>query len=174
VTTDAPPPPDETSGGEGASEAPRHPGGRPTKLTPEVVEKVKEGLLVGLSPERASMRAGITRRTYALWKAQGEKDDAAGVESEHAEFFHTIAQAQAEFAFDACDWLKKNRGVPSKETNAPTVLFMLERRYREDYGRSESVELTGKGGGPVQIQSLEDAIALHGAGPASSDDKTGA
>ncbi len=172
---------DETNPPEADAEAaepgpePKRGRGQPTKLTPAVADKVVEGLKVGLSPELASERAGITRRTYARWKAKGERDDEADVDSDERDFCHRIAGARAEFAYDACDWLKKARDIPSKETNAPTVTFMLERRYREDYGRSESVELTGKGGGPVQVQTLEDAIALsNGAGAASPDDEPGA
>jgi hypothetical protein len=179
VTNETDPPANDAgAGGQGETAeaeqaAPKM--GRPTKLTQALIKTVREGLLEGLSPELASERAHITRRTYLLWRAQGEKDDEAEVESLHADFFHTVTQARAEFAFDACKWLKKNRDTPSKDISAPTVLFMLERRYAEDFGRREAVELTGKGGGPVQVQTLEDAIALsNGAGATRPDDEPGA
>lgn len=129
----------------------KHPGGRPSKLTPEVIAKVKEGLAVGLSPELASERAGISRRTYARWKAQGEADDEAGVESDEREFWHTVTQARAGFAFEAVKFLWDTRAAPSKDSNADNVKFVLERQYQLDYARTQKVELTGKHGGPIRF-----------------------
>lgn len=48
------------------------PGGRPSKLEPEAVEKIIRALQVGAPAELAARGAGISLKTFNRWLAKGE------------------------------------------------------------------------------------------------------
>ena len=52
---------------------PKNPGGRPTKLTPEVQQTIVNALAAGVYLETAAFAAGITRETLNEWLRNGAK-----------------------------------------------------------------------------------------------------
>jgi hypothetical protein len=47
---------------------PKHPGGRPTKRTPEITEQICEGISYGLRDEEIAAMVGIDDSTLTCWK----------------------------------------------------------------------------------------------------------
>ena len=115
---------------------------RPTKLTPEVHEAIVDGINAGLTFRLSCARAGVTPATFYRWLEKGEAAQ-GGV---FKEFCDTVSRARADSAL---------RLVSQITLQAPTdwraAAFILERRFPDDYGRR--AELTGKAGGPVQVDT---------------------
>ena len=53
--------------------------GRPTKLTPELVEEVVKLIECGVPPLVAALACGISRSTFFRWKALAEQEDDDGI-----------------------------------------------------------------------------------------------
>ncbi|HEU4411670.1 MAG TPA: hypothetical protein VFS43_40885 [Polyangiaceae bacterium] len=168
MTTDAPPPPADEAGGGGAPDEaePKNVGGRPTKLTQELIDRIARSFEHGASINLACMAEGIATETHRLWYREGERDAAAGLDTLKARFFGVSARGRGGFALKALKWLWDNRDAPASKKSADNVRFLLEKQFPGDIGSRQSVELTGPGGGPLQVQSLEEAIAQARRGPA--------
>jgi transcriptional regulator with XRE-family HTH domain len=55
----------------------KHPGGRPTKRTPAMLDVLSDAIAAGMTDEQAAQLAGISRSTLAEWlKAEDEFSDA--------------------------------------------------------------------------------------------------
>ena len=65
--------------------------GRPTKLTPELMDKICNYIREGNYAITACRLAGISERAYYYWKERGEKGD--GI---YVEFLEKVEQADAE------------------------------------------------------------------------------
>jgi hypothetical protein len=47
---------------------PKHPGGRPSKRTPEITEQICEAISYGLTDEEVAAKVGIDDSTLTCWK----------------------------------------------------------------------------------------------------------
>lgn len=70
----------------------KDPGGRPTKLTQELIKQVCEGLLRGSYIETAFEWAGVPKETYYHWMRQGR----ARPKSIYGKLLHSASKAMAE------------------------------------------------------------------------------
>ena len=99
--------------------------GRPTKLTDTLTKKVTAALEEGCRIEDACLVAGISTRTFRLWREKGRKG-----ESPYVEFFEAcdLASAKARIKF-----LKKLKdGVNIKgEEDWKAIDRMMSRLYPE-------------------------------------------
>ena len=115
---------------------------RPTKLTPEVHEAIVDGINAGLTFRLSCARAGVTPATFYNWLKKGEVAQSGAL----MEFFNAVERAKADSAL---------RLISQITLQAPAdwraAAFILERRFPDDYGRR--AELTGKAGGPVQVDT---------------------
>lgn len=102
----------------------KHPGGRPSKLTPEVQEKIVNLIKVGNYAETAARAAGISKTTYYNWMA----DD----RPQYVEFRDAVETAEAEAESHAVAVVR--RAMPDQWTAAMTY---LERRYPDRWSRLE-------------------------------------
>jgi transposase-like protein len=68
---------------------------RPTKLTPKVIARICKAIRAGLSYKRAAQAAGVGESTLREWRAQGEADLEAEVESEFSAFLAQLQEAEA-------------------------------------------------------------------------------
>jgi transposase-like protein len=68
--------------------------GRPSKLTPELTDRIVERVLKGIEPDTAAQAEGIDRATYYRWIKAGREDETG--ETVHATFASRIACACAE------------------------------------------------------------------------------
>lgn len=118
----------------------KHPGGCPTKRTPEARDKILEAIRLGATYELAANYAGMHYDTFNEWR----KDD--------PEFSEALREAEGEAALK---WLKKIESAAVR--NWWAAAWKLERRYPGQYGRMVTqTEVTGKDGGPVLTVRLPD------------------
>lgn len=142
----------------------KHPGGRPSKLTPETMDRLCQALQRGASHEHAAAYAGISPATFYRWKALGEGADPTDSElADFAEFLETVKKAEACGAFELLGAIRDAAGGEAEEGEggAPrgraqwqAGAWILERRWPEMYGKREKVEHSGPGGGPIPIANM--------------------
>src|ERR1700732_3109413 len=97
---------------------PKHPGGRPTKRTPEITDKICDAISYGLTDEEVAALVGIDDSTLTRWK----KD---------SEFCGAIKKA---VAMRKLDRLKRiESGVPGWQGTA----WAMERMYPKEFSRPE-------------------------------------
>lgn len=129
---------------------------RPTKYTPETVEKILEAIRKGATYELAAGYAGITYETFNAWMK--------------AKPTFSVAVKAAE-GVAALGWLEKIEAA-ANDGNWQAAAWKLERRYPRDYGRQSAVEgevgLTlriewtreWRRGGPGVEQNVEQAATV--------------
>src|SRR5215213_8049104 len=109
---------------------------RPTKLTPEVEERLVHAISVGASFKDACAHARISFQTLQNWKKRArraaEQAGEPGGESEDTdqfvEFLDRIKKAEADAAVG---WLSTMNKAARRDWKA--AAWMLERRYPESY-----------------------------------------
>ena len=101
---------------------------RPTKLTPQVRERIAESIRAGAYAEQAARAAGITPSTYYDWIKRGE----AG-ERPFSEFSDAVRACEAEAEVAAITVLRD--AAQTGEWRA--AAHYLERRHPERWGRRE-------------------------------------
>ena len=106
-------------------------GGRPTKLTPLIQEEVCKALKAGMYMETAAAYAGIDKDTLYDWLKKG----ARGESREHTKFSDSVKRAVAEAELTDLLMIKK----AASEGTWQAAAWRLERRFRERWGRSISV-----------------------------------
>lgn len=125
---------EDTAGG------PRGPGDRHfTKRTPERMEIVLRALKLGATLKVAASYAGITEVTIRNWRR------------EDAEFDAKCLSAKAEMEVRLLATIEMAAKEPK---NWSAAAWKLERIFPDRYGRSNRMELTGKGGGPIEMTDV--------------------
>lgn len=121
--------------------------GRQTKLTPELQQRFCDALHSGLTFAGACDLVGIGRSTFFRWMDEDE----------------STTQAQQDFrdAIKVARATRDQRYVKVIEDAAAggtwtAAAWFLERTNRSEYGRNDSVEVTGAGGGPIKQQVVGD------------------
>jgi hypothetical protein len=128
---------------------------RPSDLTPEVADAVASLVRGGNKPIRAAMARGIPRSTFYYWMARGrtaasQRSDALGVpelEQPFLDFLDAVERAESESQVIVVSHLM--RAMPS----TPTAAFAwLERRFPQEWSRTERVEHAGGDGGAIAVR----------------------
>ena len=119
-----------------------------TKLTKELQQQFCQAIASGLTYDGACDLVGLPRSTFWGWMKRAEDGDAGT----WVDFSDAVKEARAK---------RDQRYVAVIEEAAATgtwqaAAWFLERTNRKDYGRNESVEITGKDGGPVKSQVVGD------------------
>jgi hypothetical protein len=119
-----------------------------TKLTPQLSKDFCQALHDGLTFNGACDLVGIHRDTFYGWMERAEKGDG----KPWSDFSDAVKEARA---------VRDRRYVKVIEKAAEdgtwqAAAWFLERTNRREFGRNESVEITGKDGGPVQQQVVGD------------------
>lgn len=125
-----------------------------SKYTPERVKRFLDAVRLGSTYRLAAAYAGISHETYANWL------------DSKPEFFAAVKEAEG---VAVVGWLAKIEKA-ANDGNWQAAAWKLERRLPEDFGRKDrqSVELTGKDGGPIELDSdPHKAIASRIAGLAA-------
>lgn len=129
--------------------------GRPTKLTPEVANRLFLALRRGAFIETAVAMAGIAKSTFYFWLRKGEHDLEAGRKATPAaQFSDAIKKALAECEVIDLDIIRR---ASAKHWQA--AAWRLERRFPERWGRRK-LEISGPDGGPIQSQDAGDGPDL--------------
>lgn len=118
-------------------------GGRPTKLTREIVDKIVRLVGVGNYMETAAATCGISKDTLYRWLKQGARQG-KGLARDLADGVYE-ATARCE-AHDVAFMHK------AAETDWRAAAWRLQHRFPERWGRAR-VEVSGPEGGPVQVQA---------------------
>lgn len=116
--------------------------GRPSKLTPDLRVSLLNAIMVGLSVEKACAYVKIHKQSYYNWINQGRIDDEQNNDSIYREFFDSLRNAEEKAEIKLLVDLQKEEDWRAKA-------WLLERRFRRDWARTEKVEVTGKDGRPV-------------------------
>lgn len=119
---------------------------RPTKYTPETVNKITQAISMGATYELAASYAGITYKTFNEWMNSPSK----------SAFCEAVKLAEGKAALV---WLAKIEQAAS-DGAWQAAAWKLERRYPHAYGRNVTqMEVMGKDGGPVEISDARSILA---------------
>jgi hypothetical protein len=135
-----------------------------SKLNDEVQQQIVDALRAGAPPEIACAYAGVVRRTYFNWMALGRTaiENANGnlpeiiAENPHARLVVAVDNALAQFVVGNMTRIGI-AGRQKTEGEWQALAWQLERRFPALFSRRTRHEITGRDGGPVQI---EHAIVL--------------
>ena len=126
---------------------------RKSKYTPETVAKIIEAIKMGATYELAAGYAGIHYDTFNEWMKH------------KAEFSEQIKSAEG---VGAMIWLAKIERAAS-DGNWQAAAWKLERRYPHAYGRNVTqMEVTGKDGGPIEVNDARALLAAKLAAQSTS------
>lgn len=99
--------------------------GRPSKYTPETVDKILKALAVGAPYTHACNYAGIGFDAFNEWRAK------------YPEFSESIKEAEGRAV---TGWLAKIEKAAS-DGNWQAAAWKLERRYPQEFGRQDKVTI---------------------------------
>ncbi len=133
---------------------------RPSKLTPEIQQKIGENVSLGLTYNLAASAAGVTYQSFNSWLKRGQTEKSGKC----YQFFKYIQKCNAEAAKKCLERL--NEAVDAG--NCQVCMWILERRFSDDFGRrvyrkmnvvseniNENVEITVKEADILRKQILE-------------------
>jgi PHD/YefM family antitoxin component YafN of YafNO toxin-antitoxin module len=128
--------------------------GRPSKLTPERLEKILESLREGNYRDTAAEGAGIAYNTFREWEKKGGVEE----KGKFHDFYESVKRAEAEG-----EQLHIRRINKAGEEGAwQADAWMLERKDPKKWGRKDAtkLELSGevKTINAEQFQQLQEAI----------------
>jgi transposase len=129
-----------TAGGDGAPQ--KKPTGRPTKLTPELQERICTALRAGNYMETAAAFCGVTKDTLYKWLKKGALPGARGI---YRGFSDGVEKAQAEAETRSVALIAK-----AAATQWQAAAWHLERTKPHRFGR-RVLELSGQDGGPMRV-----------------------
>ncbi len=140
-------------------------------------QRFLDALRDGYSIGKACEQAGWNYQAWRKWAAEAEAADAAGERCKYSDLHDAYREAKrdGEAALYKCVQSAAQAG----DWRAAT--WILERRESGTWAKSETVELTGKDGGPVQVDARaavidaarELADAALGLAEAPSDERDG-
>jgi hypothetical protein len=124
--------------------------GRPTKLTPEVQQKIISALQSGNWLETAAAFAGVDASTVRRWMAKGDGDDA---EEPYRSFCAAVKEARAAAEIRAVALIQKAAQDGTWQASA----WYLERSHPDRWGRKR-LEITGADNQPVRVEVDIDSL----------------
>lgn len=107
--------------------------GRKSKLTEELTKTICENLELGLSYNLSCKAAWISFQTFNEWMKAGEE----GTERKYIDFYNKVQASEVICAKNA---LQRIREAAEAGTWSAAA-WLLERRYREDFGRNERLDV---------------------------------
>lgn len=108
--------------------------GRPSKLTPDRIERFLEAIRAIAPYEMACQRAGWDYKTYRRWMQRGEEANSG----KYREFYDAVKRAEADAVVAANAQIKIHG-----RKHWQAIAFLLERRYPEYYGRRDTMTHEG-------------------------------
>ncbi len=147
------------------NKAPRKRPGRPNGLTTDVRERIITALTAGNYQDVAAAYGGVSPAAFYKWCDRGriererrEQGHAARAdETIYVEFVEAVESARSQAEVRAVALI--NQAAQGGTWQA--AAWFLERSHPHRWGRFQRTEVTGKGGGPVEVDvaSLERKIA---------------
>jgi transposase len=102
---------------------------RPCKLTPEIQQRIGENIALGLTYRLAAESAGVTYKTFNDWMNKGKTEKSG----KYYQFYKYITKCNADGALKLLERLNES----AKAGNCQVCMWILERRFSEDFGRRE-------------------------------------
>ncbi len=124
--------------------------GRPTKFNDERAAKILEALRLGVPQTTAVSYAGVHDATYYRWLQEATKPDAP---QELRDFRDAVKAARAEAEVRSVAVIQN----ASRKTWQAAAWF-LERGFPQHWARSDRHEITGRDGGPIELNVDADAL----------------
>lgn len=123
--------------------------GQPTKLTDHLRKLFVDSIKAGNYYEPSCALVGIHYATFRRWMVDGEKASTG----QYHEFYEEVmcAESEAEIRVVA-QWNADIKGNPQAARD------FLARRHPDRWGPKEKTELSGPGGGPVEVSGDEALI----------------
>ena len=118
--------------------------GRPTKLTPEVQDKIVNALRGGNYQETAAQFAGIDEATFYRWMERGASED----EGIYCEFRKAVERAKSQAEVRDIALIDKAAQNGSWQAAA----WKLERKFPQKWGRVNRTEISGPEGKPLTVE----------------------
>lgn len=119
--------------------------GRPTKLTPEVGERILVAVRAGNYWETAAAFAGISKVTFYGWLKRGHQAK-RGI---YHDFLNALEKAAAE-----AEVRDVTRVDQAGDTDWKAAAWRLERRNAAHWGRKDRMEVSGaENGAPVKVEA---------------------
>jgi hypothetical protein len=142
--------------------------GRPGLLNDKVATKLVEAIKGGNYNEAAARYAGVSIAQFYVWMQRGraERDRLAGdpkakpntAEAKYLSLVEAVEEAQAEAEVRNVALIQR-----SAQSTWQAAAWWLERKMPAKWGRYDRQEITGAGGGPVQLnvstEDLEQKVA---------------
>jgi hypothetical protein len=123
----------------------KHPGGRPSKLTPELTDKLCNLISLGLSYKTACRLAGISYNAFNLWIKEAEENE--NCEEKYLEFFNQIRASEEKPINLALTTILN----AIEDGNVNAAQWYAERRCKEDFGKNETIDLKNQHSGGVTL-----------------------
>lgn len=117
---------------------------RPTKLTPEVQERIVTAIRAGNYQETASLYAGISEATFYGWMDRGRNEPG----SIYSEFMEAVEKAKA--AAEIRDVVLIDKAAQDGSWQA--AAWKLERKFPHKWGRMVRAEVSGPEGAPIKVE----------------------
>jgi transposase len=148
-----------------AKRRPKAKGGRPTKLTAAVSDRICQAIRAGNYIETAAVAAGIDKATVHRWLKDGNRGKSPALK----EFCASVEKALAEAEVGAVATI-----TMAGKTQWQALAWRLERQHQTRWGRKDRIESrqVDKDGNdaplpaviivPAAYQSVEDYDAAHG------------
>lgn len=114
--------------------------GRASLLTADLQKKICEWIEKGNTYTRACALTDISERIFYLWKAQGEKDEQAGIESIHFHFLQAIKKSREQFK---ATLVQNIMDAGEDKTHWQANAWLLERLFHKEFGRKDSLKVQG-------------------------------
>lgn len=130
-------------------------GGRPSKFTPEVADKILSKVRLGVFLKVAARYAGVTARTVYSWLKRGQRTGEG--DRPYREFLHSYMVAAAEGRL-----ILEESALGAGRLDGAHALKVLAQRWPEDWG-------TVKGEIRRMRKQLEEMAALMAGKGFSSD-----
>jgi len=99
----------------------------PSKLNPEIQQRIGKNIARGLTYRLAAEWVGVTYKTFNVWMAKGRNSTSG----EYFEFYKFIQKCNA----DAAKKLLERLHDAANAGNCQVCMWILERRFSGDFGR---------------------------------------
>lgn len=109
--------------------------GRPSKLTPDVTEKLLSAIRVGNFAKIAARYAGISEATFHRWMERGKRAKSG----QYREFRESVLEAEIEGEVSLVTEIKR-----AASSNPSAARFILQQRHPSRWRRKEGAEAQEK------------------------------
>lgn len=108
---------------------------RKSKITPEIINEVKDCIRLGMSYAATAGVIGITPDTFYNWMAWGKEG-----KTPYAPLYGSVREAEAYLMQDCLLKLRKAADLGNLEN----IRFILERRFPAEWGKKDNININQK------------------------------